>query len=91
MDIAVFLIGRSCGMEYLVQQRIPEGEFRLILLIVLSNSWLGTGYRDQFGLYIKILKASLLAWKKYRVRLNRLDITQAPDIDWPDPPSETNG
>uniref|UniRef100_A0A1A9VZ06 Bacteriophage P22 tailspike N-terminal domain-containing protein n=1 Tax=Glossina brevipalpis TaxID=37001 RepID=A0A1A9VZ06_9MUSC len=31
-------------------------------------------------------KAALLAWKKYRVLLNRVDITQAPDIDWPEPP-----
>ncbi|WP_083764685.1 tail fiber assembly protein [Sodalis glossinidius] len=35
-------------------------------------------------------KVTLLAWKKYRVLLNRLDISSAPDIDWPDPPSETN-
>ncbi|AHF73500.1 hypothetical protein SOPEG_1190 [Candidatus Sodalis pierantonius str. SOPE] len=32
-------------------------------------------------------KAALLAWKKYRVLLNRVDITQVPDIDWPDPPA----
>lgn len=28
-------------------------------------------------------KAALLAWKKYRIKLNRLDISTAPDIDWP--------
>lgn len=28
----------------------------------------------------------LLAWKKYRVLLNRVDITKAPDILWPDKP-----
>lgn len=27
--------------------------------------------------------ASLKAWKKYRVALNRLDLSAAPDIDWP--------
>lgn len=31
-------------------------------------------------------KATLLVWKKYRVWLNRVDITQAPDIDWPEVP-----
>lgn len=31
-------------------------------------------------------KAALLAWKKYRVLLNRVDITKAPDIEWPEPP-----
>lgn len=30
-------------------------------------------------------KAALLAWKKYRVLLNRVDISDAPDIDWPKP------
>ncbi|BAE74840.1 Caudovirales tail fibre assembly protein [Sodalis glossinidius str. 'morsitans'] len=33
-------------------------------------------------------KAALRAWKKYRVFLNRVDISTAPDIDWPTPPDE---
>ena len=28
-------------------------------------------------------KELLLKWKKYRVLLNRVDVTKAPDIDWP--------
>ena len=32
-------------------------------------------------------KARLEGWKRYRVMLNRLDITAAPDIDWPPTPS----
>ncbi|RXK33024.1 phage tail protein [Arsenophonus endosymbiont of Bemisia tabaci Asia II 3] len=31
-------------------------------------------------------KAALLAWKKYRVLLNRMDISTAPDVDWPESP-----
>lgn len=31
-------------------------------------------------------KAQLLAWKKYRVLLNRVDTSKAPDINWPVPP-----
>lgn len=31
-------------------------------------------------------KSALLVWKKYRVLLNRVDISTAPDIDWPEPP-----
>ncbi|MBG6243507.1 MAG: tail fiber assembly protein [Candidatus Symbiopectobacterium sp. Dall1.0] len=31
-------------------------------------------------------KAQLVAWKTYRVLLNRIDISTAPDIDWPMPP-----
>lgn len=30
----------------------------------------------------------LRTWKKYRVLLNRVDITQAPDINWPTQPDE---
>ncbi|HCD7494967.1 TPA: tail fiber assembly protein [Enterobacter asburiae] len=32
-------------------------------------------------------KESLLAWKKYRVLLNRVDVTKAPDVDWPVKPA----
>ena len=28
-------------------------------------------------------RASLTAWKKYRIALNRLDLSAAPDIAWP--------
>ncbi|HEY2452865.1 MAG TPA: tail fiber assembly protein [Scandinavium sp.] len=31
--------------------------------------------------------ALLLAWKKYRVQLNRVDSSLAPDIEWPEPPA----
>ncbi|MEN3260064.1 tail fiber assembly protein [Sodalis endosymbiont of Spalangia cameroni] len=31
---------------------------------------------------------ALKAWETYSVLLNRVDITQAPDIDWPTPPDE---
>nr|ELR5039333.1 tail fiber assembly protein [Providencia stuartii]ELR5082438.1 tail fiber assembly protein [Providencia stuartii] len=31
-------------------------------------------------------KAQLTAWKKYRVLLNRVDTSTAPDIDWPEKP-----
>ncbi|MGL9751820.1 MAG: tail fiber assembly protein [Symbiopectobacterium sp.] len=31
-------------------------------------------------------KAQLVAWKTYRVLLNRVDIRKAPDIEWPEAP-----
>lgn len=31
-------------------------------------------------------RANLTAWKKYRVALNRLDLSAAPDITWPEAP-----
>ena len=32
-------------------------------------------------------KTQLTAWKKYRVSLNRIDVSTAPDIVWPERPS----
>ncbi|MFB5188634.1 tail fiber assembly protein, partial [Yersinia intermedia] len=32
-------------------------------------------------------KAQLIAWKTYRVSLNRIDTSKAPDIEWPHAPS----
>jgi len=34
-------------------------------------------------------KAALLAWKKYRVLLNRVDISTAPKSNWPEAPERT--
>ncbi|CAQ85697.1 tail fiber assembly protein [Photorhabdus asymbiotica] len=31
-------------------------------------------------------KAALLEWKKYRVLLTRVDVDQAPDVEWPEQP-----
>ncbi|EKH3656387.1 tail fiber assembly protein, partial [Escherichia coli] len=31
----------------------------------------------------------LVAWKKYRVLLNRVDTSRAPDIEWPASPVES--
>ncbi|TDB48215.1 tail fiber assembly protein [Photorhabdus khanii] len=31
-------------------------------------------------------KAALLEWKKYRVLLTRVDVDQAPDVEWPEMP-----
>ncbi|MCT8346584.1 tail fiber assembly protein, partial [Photorhabdus temperata] len=31
-------------------------------------------------------KAALLEWKKYRVLLTRVDVNQAPNVEWPEVP-----
>ncbi|WP_350306838.1 tail fiber assembly protein [Photorhabdus viridis] len=36
------------------------------------------------GIATEAEKEALLAWKKYRVMLNRIDIKQVPDIEWPE-------
>ena len=42
---------------------------------------------DELGIATKEEKDELTLWKLYRVMLNRLDITTAPDIDWPEMPA----
>ncbi|MDE9591058.1 tail fiber assembly protein, partial [Xenorhabdus bovienii] len=44
--------------------------------------------QDAVGLDIatKEEKAALLAWQKYRVLLNRINCSTAPDIPWPEQP-----
>ncbi|HAV9103982.1 TPA: tail fiber assembly protein [Escherichia coli] len=38
---------------------------------------------------ILVVRETLLAgWKKYRVLLNRVDTSTAPDIEWPTSPAE---
>ncbi|WP_323838450.1 tail fiber assembly protein [Photorhabdus africana] len=38
------------------------------------------------GIATKEEETALLVWKKYRVMLNRIDISQVPDIEWPEQP-----
>lgn len=36
-------------------------------------------------------KALLVAWKTYSVLINRVDVSTAPDITWPEEPSDVSG
>ncbi|PHM33347.1 tail assembly protein [Xenorhabdus mauleonii] len=38
------------------------------------------------GMAIDVEKSALAAWRKYRVLLNRIDCSIAPDIEWPEQP-----
>lgn len=42
---------------------------------------------EQLGIATEEEMALMKSWKLYRVMLNRLDITTAPDIDWPEVPA----
>ncbi|ADP13188.1 tail fiber assembly protein G [Erwinia sp. Ejp617] len=37
----------------------------------------------ELNMVTEVEKDQLLAWKKYRVRLNRVASSEAPDIEWP--------
>ncbi|TNH44086.1 tail fiber assembly protein [Photorhabdus luminescens] len=38
------------------------------------------------GMAIEAEKSALLEWKKYRVLLTRVDVDQAPNVEWPEVP-----
>ncbi|EPB4503215.1 tail fiber assembly protein [Yersinia enterocolitica] len=40
----------------------------------------------EFDIATPTAESELVAWRKYRVQLNQLDISAAPDIDWPPMP-----
>lgn len=41
---------------------------------------------EELGIATEDELAALTLWKRYRVMLNRLDISSAPDIEWPEKP-----
>ncbi|ELI8201573.1 tail fiber assembly protein [Yersinia enterocolitica] len=41
----------------------------------------------EFDIATPTAESELVAWRKYRVQLNQLDISAAPDIDWPEQPT----
>ena len=41
----------------------------------------------EFDMSTPTAEAELVAWRKYRVQLNQLDISAAPDINWPKQPT----
>ncbi len=42
---------------------------------------------EELGMATEIELTALTLWKRYRVMLNRLDISAAPDIEWPEQPT----
>ncbi|MGT3245389.1 tail fiber assembly protein [Yersinia enterocolitica] len=40
----------------------------------------------ELGLGTESTEAKLLAWRRYRVLLDRVDISTAPNIEWPEKP-----
>ncbi|MCC8365884.1 tail fiber assembly protein, partial [Xenorhabdus sp. PB61.4] len=68
---------------YEVQQAEQEKRYLLNIAKEKIDIW-----QDAVDLEMatKEEKAALLKWKKYRVLLNRVDCSTAPDIVWPEQP-----
>ena len=69
------------------EQLISEAEQKKQSLLAEANSAIAP-LQDAVDLDMATdeEKAQLTAWKKYRVLLNRVDTSTAPDIDWPEKP-----
>ncbi|MEX6151118.1 tail fiber assembly protein [Providencia hangzhouensis] len=69
------------------EQLIAEAEQKKqSLLSEANNSIAPLQDAVDLGMATDEEKAQLTAWKTYRVSLNRVDISTAPDIDWPEKP-----
>ncbi|MEY1239806.1 tail fiber assembly protein [Providencia manganoxydans] len=69
------------------EQLIAETEIQKQSLLAEANNAIAP-LQDAVDLDIATdeEKAQLTAWKKYRVLLNRVDTSTAPDIEWPEKP-----
>ncbi|EMM9642004.1 tail fiber assembly protein [Providencia rettgeri] len=69
------------------EQLIAEAEQqKQSLLAEANNSIAPLQDAVDLGMATDEEKAQLTAWKTYRVLLNRVDTSTAPDIDWPQKP-----
>ncbi|WP_336297869.1 tail fiber assembly protein [Providencia sp. PROV239] len=69
------------------EQLIAEAEMQKQSLLAEANNAIAP-LQDavDLGIATDEEKAKLTAWKTYRVLLNRVDTSTAPDIDWPQKP-----
>ena len=69
------------------EDSIEEAEQTKISLMAEATSVINT-LQDAVGLGMATEdeKNQLTAWQKYRVMLNRIDVTLAPDVSWPEKP-----
>lgn len=76
-------------MEKTKDELITEAESQKQSLIYEANTKISV-LQDAVDLEMATEEevALLKEWKKYRVLLNRVDTSTAPDIEWPEKPSE---
>ncbi|WP_434526310.1 tail fiber assembly protein [Photorhabdus asymbiotica] len=69
------------------EELIRNAEYKRVQLLVKANNII-VPLQDAIDLNIATEeeKNTLLKWKKYRIMLNRIDISTAPEIVWPTPP-----
>ncbi|WP_141557329.1 tail fiber assembly protein, partial [Xenorhabdus cabanillasii] len=73
----------AAQQEYEIQQ--AEYEKRQLLRAATEKIDICQDAVD-LGMATEAEKSTLTAWRKYRVLLNRVDCSTAPDIHWPEQP-----
>ncbi|MCF1288930.1 tail fiber assembly protein [Enterobacter kobei] len=70
------------------EERVSQATMRKNALMKTANDII-TPLEDaaELGIATDEEAASLLGWKRYRVMLNRVDVSTAPDIQWPERPA----
>nr|WP_232507926.1 tail fiber assembly protein [Photorhabdus laumondii] len=69
--------------EELIQQAEHE---KSQLLTKVNNLVAPLQDAVDLGVASEAEKAALLEWKKYRIILSKVDISLAPDVEWPEQP-----
>ncbi|HBC0587005.1 TPA: tail fiber assembly protein [Enterobacter cloacae] len=69
------------------EEQINQASSQKLFLMKAANEII-TPLEDavELGIATDEEAATLLLWKRYRVLLNRLDLSNAPDIEWPEKP-----
>ncbi|MGM8453662.1 tail fiber assembly protein [Enterobacter hormaechei subsp. hoffmannii] len=75
--------------DYTPEELVAQAESKKLRLMQMANAEIAP-LQDAVDLGIAATKetVALTEWKKYRVLLNRVDTSKAPDINWPEPPED---
>ncbi len=75
--------------DYTPEELVAQAESKKLRLMQMANAEIAP-LQDAVDLGIATTKetVALTEWKKYRVLLNRVDTSKAPDINWPEPPED---
>ncbi|KSY70180.1 hypothetical protein APU11_10950 [Enterobacter sp. 50793107] len=70
------------------EEQVNQASSQKLFLMKTANEII-TPLEDavELGIATDEEAATLLLWKRYRVLLNRLDLSKAPDIQWPERPA----
>ncbi|NHB90448.1 tail fiber assembly protein [Photorhabdus tasmaniensis] len=72
----------------LIEERKGKGFAKLSQIMEVIQKIAPLQYSADTGMESEEEKGLLLEWKKYRVLLNRIDVSSAPDINWSEKPME---